>query len=273
MSTKENSSTLPQEVWQGICDDLLEHNLHLTLFRMPDDELLDPNRMPKILREWMADGMIVDYTHDVPQGLYDVIESSALPAVYVNTDREFDCVKPDDFDAGYRATKLLVDMGHCQVLYADFHNIMVEGKTHYSAWERLAGYKRAMIDSHLDPSVIDGGGEGPRKAIAETLNGGAPPTAVVCYGDLDAEYFVLAAAYAGLLIPRDLSIVTFGAKSCRFGGSEYSHFTIPEYEMGRRACAILRSKIASGMEQHTVESLPFGFVTGETVAVVQKKVK
>ncbi len=45
-------------MWDGIHDELAAHNLHLTMTRLPDERLTDEGVVPKLLREWMADGLL-----------------------------------------------------------------------------------------------------------------------------------------------------------------------------------------------------------------------
>ena len=51
----------------------------------------------------MADGMIVNYTHEIPQPMLDVIRAHHTPAVWLNAKLASDCVYPDDLGAAQQA--------------------------------------------------------------------------------------------------------------------------------------------------------------------------
>lgn len=240
LSTNVNASDLPQLLWQGIFDDQIEHDNHLTLFRLPDDAMTDPVTLPKILRERIAEGMIIDYTYSIPPQLVEIIEANDLPAVWLNTNRDTDSVRPDDLAGSRLATKTLIDLGHRRIAYIDLYVLGSHKEMHYSAHERLDGYEVEMAG--LAKRIVLY--EGDRKdRIRELLTGPNPPTAVLCYGSLDAEVVMYVAHGLGINIPGDLSVLTFGPRRCRVADTDVAHVVVPEYEVGRRASEMLRRKI------------------------------
>jgi DNA-binding LacI/PurR family transcriptional regulator len=93
LSTRQFHSALPIGLMEGIHDGLAERNLHLTFARVPDEKLTDEQEVPKFLREWMADGMIVNYTHDFPVRLLTLINEHEMPSIWTNAKLDADCVR------------------------------------------------------------------------------------------------------------------------------------------------------------------------------------
>ena len=153
LSTDEFRSNLPQRMWDGIHDELAAHNMHLTLARLPDEKLTDEGEAPKILREWMADGMLIDYTHRIPHKMLELIRANQMPAIWINSQQDTDCIYPDDREAAVRLTRHLLELGHTRVLYLDVTNDLNDAFGHYSVRERIAGYREVMRDAGLAPRI------------------------------------------------------------------------------------------------------------------------
>src|SRR5215470_8292138 len=83
-SKQQTHSHIPPGLLDGLDDALAQHDMHLTVSRLTDEELTSDGFVPKVLRESMADGMIVNYTHDIPQAMLDLIHAHHAPAVWLN---------------------------------------------------------------------------------------------------------------------------------------------------------------------------------------------
>lgn len=256
LSTTPSRSTLPGSLYEGIDDALAEHDLHLTLARVSDEKLKSEEAVPKILREWMADGLLVNYNYDIPAPFLETINDTRIPSVWINTKQEANAVWPDDFAAGKSATEQLLALGHRRIAYAINEN--AEG--HYSATDRRNGYQAAMAAAGLSPQVLrfptpdipgarttvvppDGWEAGSPIWRAE----GAPlrPTAVVAYMPYIANFFVFLAATHGLQAPEDFSIVTFSEQRADDSGVLVTSWRIPVYQVGQEAVRMLLSRLAS----------------------------
>ena len=206
-------------------------DVSLVLARLPDDQLVSDVFVPKVARELLADGLIIDYDTNLPNRLLELIADHQLLAVWINSRQGETSVRPDDLQAGEDATQCQINHGHTRILYVDFfleHHSWI----HYSRKDRLAGYRTAMAraglkqlealpDFPVDPSAY-------AKQTIERLK----PTAVIGYGEYETSACMLAALRAGLDIPRDLSLVTFGA-SPQFIGMEIASWIVPQLDIGR----------------------------------------
>lgn len=270
LSTKPAVSVLPSQVWEGICDELARQNLHLSLFRLPDEELTDIKRLPKILREWMADGMLIDYTHNIPSDLKAVIDNYALPAIWINSKQEYDCVRPDDVGAGVAATNYLLGLGHRRIAYVHLDWVPKEDLEHYSVLDRYEGYLQAMNAVGATPQSFFAR-EVPREEHALLIesflqDSQERPTAIITYDS--AQSVLWATAHMGLEVPRDLSLINLSADLVCCGGTRVTAYAVPEHEIGRCASVMIQEKIAAPHFQQPSQVLPFTLFEGNSTAPV-----
>src|SRR5215475_10876419 len=94
-SRQSTHSYVPPRLLDGLDDELSLHNMHLTVSRLTDEELSSDETIPKVLREHTADGIIVNYTHEIPESMLKLIRDHHAPAVWVNAKLDSDCVYPE----------------------------------------------------------------------------------------------------------------------------------------------------------------------------------
>jgi DNA-binding LacI/PurR family transcriptional regulator len=273
LSTDRGRSNLPGKLLDGIHDALAERELHLTLVKLPDEKLTGAGFVPRILREWSCDGLLVNYTDRIPQRMIDEIDASGHLAIWVNTKRDVDCVHPDDEQFGRSATEHLLRLGHRRIAYFDVTIGWARlSQAHYSRRDRQRGYEAAMRGAGLTPRVVrhqrDVGREGVIEAYRELLEPADRPEGIVFYGPPPAA-FVHVLGQLSLRVPRDVSHITFGESSQPFLDMSQTMIMLPERQVGLRAVELLVNKIEGG-EQHRekhVESVPvpsFRLIEGET---------
>lgn len=268
LGTRDGCSTLPPDLLNGIHDGLAAHDLNLMVVRLPDERLTDADYVPRILRETASDGLLIDYTHDIPLLMLDLIAQAKLPAVWINVKREHDCVHPDDFAAAKQATQRLLASGRRRVAWADFSNLDPDHR-HYSAADRRAGYAAAMIDAGLTPRFatelnphqpgVD------RECGAQAiLSDPDRPDALVCYADTTAAAFIHAAQRLGINIPGELSLLSFDPSVSPLLYPRLSTMLLPSRAVGEQAVAMLQQRIH---HPHPVPAVtvPFTYEAGETV--------
>lgn len=251
MSNREYHSSLPPRLLDGIHDGLAERGMHLTIAQMPDAKLEDDQFVPKFLKEWMADGLIINYTHDLPPRLVKLIQEHGIPSIWTNNKMEADCVFPDDFGAGKAAAERLLAEGHRRIAF-----VSEIDSTHYSRADRIAGYEAAMRDAGAASVVIHslpGWGEWP-DAWQEI-------TAFIAYGDGDAHRALVRARLGGLRIPEELMVTTFVSQNSTVEdtatGLPLPCWELPHYQTGRDAVEMLLLKIAEPNQAIPPRTLPF----------------
>ncbi|MEM1210730.1 MAG: LacI family DNA-binding transcriptional regulator [Planctomycetota bacterium] len=218
---------------RGIHERLAMKKLHFTAAMVPDRRLCDAGDLPMLLRELTADGLLIDYIQDVPPAMADAIANSRVPAVWLNTKRDFNCVHPDDVAGSRLATQHLLSRGHTRIALA-----LLTHSKHYSLADRIEGYSDAMVDAGLAPAVFypDSAPASYRMEIAlEYLKSDERPTAIVANGAGAALPFAYAAASLGLSVGTDLAIVTMGGHMDVSLGFEMTTVQLPFAEVGHAA--------------------------------------
>jgi LacI family transcriptional regulator len=268
----------------GLDEALAERDMHLTVARLTDEELVSPDILPKVMRESMSDGMIVNYTHNIPARMRELIRANKVPAVWVNAKLGEDCVHPDDFGAALSTTRRLIAMGHRRIALLHlispgsfFRGPFEEEKKkfHFSEIDRAGGYLAAMAEAGLAPRIMDHDRfvtddkqmDACRALLAGTDGkGGNRPTAVIVYSDRDLSMLMCAAMEARLEVPRDLSVLAFFPIEVWVAGKYVSPIAVPTAEIGRRAVAMLTRKIAAPDIACAPEAVPYEADFGATVA-------
>ena len=230
----------------GIEAELHRHDHKLVMSTVSDDRLTGDGKLPRLLREWSVDGLLVNYTHSQPGDVHAALTANRVPAVWVNSKFKTDCVYPDDYEAAYRATQRLLELGHKRIA---FHTC-VENK-HYSMSDRRAGCDDAMSSAGLRlirlPVIRPHSHDDRLEAARRILGVPNRATAIVSYGGASEILPVYEAARElGLSVPRDLSLVGFADGKIDEIGRTIASMRIPTYEVGEIAAGMLLAKIRSG---------------------------
>jgi len=254
MSTDAGRSYLSSRLLDGLHDELAAADMHLTVAKVPDFRLSNQDYVPKILRTLTADGMLINYTHHLPEHLVEIVDERKFPAIWMNTRRDHDAVYPNNFDAAREATQRLISQGHRRIAYMD----LCAGREdlpghHFSAIDRLAGYSQAMRSAGLEaqdvrPEESCVRYEQELEFAREFLRRPNRPTALVCYFAIFTPALMRAASDLGLRVPHDLSIVTFAGEAFREQGLMVSAMLEPHYRLGQEAVRLLRQKIDDPQE-------------------------
>ena len=145
------------------------------------------------------------------------------------------CLRINDFEGAYNATKYLIDYGHRRIVH-------ITGLlSHQDAAERLAGYRQALQDSGLqvdDNLVIEGdfSEKSGLLAVQSLLLRGQTFSAIFAANDQVAYGVRLGLFRQGLRVPDDISIIGFDDQP----GSAYmipplTTVRFPAVEMGQVA--------------------------------------
>jgi len=249
MSTDAGRSYLSSRLLDGIHDELAAADMHLTVAKVPDFRLSNQDYVPKILRTLTADGMLINYTHHLPEHLVEIVDERKFPAIWMNTRRDHDAVYPNNFDAAREATQRLLSLGHRRIAYMD----LCAGREdvaghHFSAIDRMAGYSQAMRTAGLEPWEVRPESscvryEDELQFAREFLRRPNRPTALLCYFAIFTPALMRAATELGLRVPQDLSIVTFAGEAFREQGLLVSAMLEPHYRLGQEAVRLLNRKI------------------------------
>lgn len=269
-SDPSGRSVLSESMLRGILSALGRHNMHLTVEAAPDEDLTAEGFVPKLLREIMSDGLLINYSAKIPQQMIELISRLNVPAVWLNSKQKADCVYPDEFQGASRAARELVAHGHRRIAFVDFAHRLNEDSWHYSNIDRFDGYASVMkeigqsaqcVGSHEE--MVQGLGLERLTALLQSPN---RPTAILAYRPHEANMAVVAAALSGLRVPRDLSLVTFCTTVSQEMGVPLATVHIPESLMGQEGVEMLRRRIEQQGQPQPPLALAMEFSEGQSIA-------
>jgi LacI family transcriptional regulator len=250
----------------AIQEELIARDWHLMAGLIHDGDGSN-GRVPKLLSEWLADGLLISYPTAMPDRLLEVITLHSIPSVWINSKLSQDCVYPDDFNSLKFGTEQLLASGHRRVLYLH----LAWPSPHYSVADRHAGYCAAMGGAGLQPWAMRVGMElvEPVDEVALvrrvlSLPAGERPTAVVTYGESEAKLLLYQAATLGVRVPQDLSLLAVRPHRMPEFGVDLSTLELPGGEVGHAAVQMLVRKIDDPAVMLPAEGIPHKFHAGGT---------
>jgi LacI family transcriptional regulator len=271
LSSQRGNSYLPPQLLSGLYDSLVQKDMTLMVCSLPDEELSDTGVLPKILRERMCDGMLIDYNKRIPESMVTTIERHQIPSIWINSKRDADCVYPDDFGAGMQATSTLLEMGHRRIAYVDMATPYPDDpQQHYSRRDRRSGYLAKMQEVGLEAQVWDANMSGADQVgfCKAKLTSEERPTAIVGYATWAMEAALHAAIGLGFKLPAELSLITFGPEQVDFMCQKMTMFLEPQYAVAEAATEMVLKKIAEPTKLLAPQSLQFIFEEGNSATPV-----
>jgi LacI family transcriptional regulator len=270
-STDARLSYLPRPLLDGIVGEVERHEMHLVMASLPNEKLTSRGYVPQILREYMSDGLLINYQYEIPQEMSALIEQYRIPSVWINSKRPTDGVYLDEYGASRRAGQMLLGLGHRRIGYVDYSASRDElAKAHYSVIDRQAGCEDVLREANVPLRVFRGERHvrGPSRLdfTRRWMRDPDRPTAVVCYAAGSATQIAIAAAELGLSIPRDLSIIAFDAVGSAEVGLALTIFRLLLSRMGQAAVRMLVDKLAEPDREPPSQAIAHELVEGESVA-------
>lgn len=253
LSTSHSRSLLPGPLLDGILDCADAHDLHLTVSQLPDAKLQSGAEVPKILRQWLVDGLLINYNSEIPEPMLDLLSRDDTPAIWINSKQPADCVHPDDLGAARIATERLIALGHRRIAYAIYASW-----NHYSASDRSIGYTLAMSAAGLPAEIITADLHMPElvEHAAQRLRKPDAPTAILLYAPRTLSAFHKAARNLGL-DPGQITLAVFNDRVFEDADTQFPTFVIPERAMGEAAVNMLVKRIADPAKHLPPLALPF----------------
>lgn len=275
LSTDVGKSALSHDLLDSIHDALAEREIRLVISKLPDAQLTSKEVLPTILQEWSCDGLLINYTDRVPPQMEHLLEMYQIPSVWINRRQEADCVYYDDCGGARMAAEYLIGLGHRRIAYLDF--VAPSDAIHYSRQDRYEGYAQAMAAAGLEPTgrnAFAGVAISDRlDAITRLLQSGKRPSALMSYDAGDRMLY--AAACAGLRVPEDISLMSFGlhhappraqARGESYIGRSVGLARIPSEKAGRQAVAMLLNRIEEPQAKVPPVVVPLELEPGDTCA-------
>jgi len=279
MSTHPGRSYLPRDLLLGIESAVAARGSHLLFTHLEDEQLEHADTMPRVLREWSCDGLLLNYHFGIPAALLTHVERHAIPVVWVNADLPQDAVRHDDRAAGILATRHLLDLGHRRIAYADlnFEIARRDGPLHYSRTERRDGYRAAMAAAGLRTEELRDGLPMVGAAIVETvvrrLRGPGRPTAFVLHSQSSLSLFQGACQLSALKVPADLSVVPICNENevPAWGTLSTTTVGLRQHDLGTGAVDMLWQRMAAADSHLPARTVAPDLAARETSATLPRR--
>lgn len=242
---------------EGIYTALTRLNLALRVCTIPSLDYSQQDSIHALLQNLPVDGLLVNYTHRCPPELESILDRFNIPAVWLNTKRAVNCVRPDDAGAGAAGVQCLHSLNHRNIGYLT--NKPTPEK-HYSLFDRQSGYQQAMEQHGLSPNVLQLEKEDCKHealpAIEAWLDAAPGLTAVLTQSRAEANLLFAAAYRRGCRVPGNLSILAMETETTGNIGIDVDQILIPTQQVGARSLEVLHQLIEGVADQFPEEVLP-----------------
>jgi LacI family transcriptional regulator len=270
MSTDPFAAALAPAAEQMIRTTLSAHDLTMVVGEVPDEKLTSRQHLPRIIREWSVDGLLINYGFHVPQQMHQLVDRYRLPSIWINSKHDHDCVYPDDFGGARLGTEYLLKQGHKRISY-----IGPDHGDHYSRLDRVDGYLAAMAAAGLTPHVAstpEDDAQGDMEAHLSLFHGKNRATAIITNRPM--EIALVAALQSGLRLGRDVSLVGIADTYTGMGDVfEPTIARLPTHEMGRAAVMQVMAKIAGPRQLLPPIALEYDMRAGNTTGPPPQQIR
>ena len=259
---------MPPHLMDGIADCASRHQQMVSIARLSAEEFTEGAKLPTILNSSAADGLLINYTHQWPDELEQVLERQGKPAVWLNVKRKHNCVHFADREATRDACQRLIELGHKRIVFLQGNGKITGPKVHYSSKDRIAGYQYAMKQAGLEPRIfnedlnyhnaVDSG------PLYDLFANKQRPSAIIsnAYG----EAACAAAMRHGLSVPNDCCIINFNRLSTgTAAGLPIAGLQIPQKELGIAGVNMLLELIESGDKERSAEKIKIPFTREQLI--------
>ncbi len=163
-----------------------------------------------LLLERRVDGVLVASTGaDLP--IYAELHHHHIPAVFIDRrpPRPWGpVVETDNVQAGYAATRYLLDRGHTRIAILGRHQALS------TVTGRFAGYRQALVEAGIAPDeslsvTVDSRQEAALQGARALLTRPAPPTALIAANHVMTLGVVAAVQALGVRCPQEISLIAF----------------------------------------------------------------
>lgn len=262
----------PYGYMAGAHDVAEEHAFRMTLIRLPRNADDIGKAMPSVFSERNLDALVIESYNELADQIYERIQVSRMPVVFVNDRHETNSVYVDDEWGAIQITNHLLERGYRKIAYVQ--RTTVDGppvaKMHHSAADRVRGFRKAMRKAGREAECLTVRTcevVGPEVDLsAAEWQAISQHDAVIAYDDDLANLIARTAYGKRKRVPDSLAIAGFNgdyASLCSW--QRLTTVRIPSYEMGRRA-AEMAFELVGGAPGAALPSSVFrpSLVEGET---------
>jgi len=194
-----------------------------------------------------VDGLLISLTEQTDDAsIFETVKKQGIPLVFFDRVVEgvgFSTVTADDEKGTYDAISQIINSGYTKIAHLAGYDFTSIGN------KRLNGFQKAMSDNGLetpDSWIIKTGfsEEDGYKGFMKLFRSGKLPEVIYAVTYPVALGVILAAQEAGISIPNDMQVVSFGGSIYnRFVNPSISYIDQPSEEIGRKATELLLHEI------------------------------
>lgn len=192
---------------QGVERECARRGYHLFLSALEPEQAAQPQTF-SLVQSRRVDGLILAGP-DIPARFILALHAQGLPIVLVDnvlSETPINAVLGDDIGGAYAATRHLIGHGYPVIACVSGPHGWVSSR------ERTAGYRRALLEAGMTPQVVamdETTRESGQAAMAQLLDGAAPPSAVFAINDAMALGVMQAVETSGRHVPDDVAVIGF----------------------------------------------------------------
>lgn len=256
------------DAFNGIRKAAEEHG-HTVLYLGNDsNDESRPLSLPLGIRD--IDGLVYIVTSVPNRKFLREMKRRSMPLVMMDSaapEFKIDSVLIDNVSGSKHSVQRLIDCGHRRIAFLN--------STHgQSAAERLAGYREALAAAGIafDPKLVTNSlptVESGRDAMQRVLKQQQQPMAAFAFSDFHALGAILAVETAGLSVPNDFSVASFGNEAGAFAdamGKRLATTDVNMVEMGRASTEQLLNRIGGFAGPPQTVRMKCGWIEGNTIA-------
>ena len=258
----------PAMLW-ALERELLHLDLPLVIGQLPDEKLTNPKMMPRLLREWSVDGLLINYTAHAPEKMISLLSEFHLPSVWLNIRLRYNCVFPEERAAMRATTEKLLSLGHRRIA---FLGVPPTPNSHFSVRDRQEEFLRVMSSANATPQLVLCDENADLLQVSgELLKHRDRPTAIITCGRREATVVIVAASRLGLELPRDLSLIVVRDENDLIGGIDVTTSFIPVFGLAACAVSMLLRRIVNPQIEEPAQGVSFHEHVGATCAPPKKR--
>lgn len=256
------------EMVNGIAVEARKYKYTLILYVLKDEYVEESEMLSEVVAS-QADGIL--YMNDeINEGQYNTLnkirEDYGVPIVLANTlypyDNRLTTVSIDYFNAGYEATKKLIEEGRKNIY------MLTTARKYMVNDLKEAGYTKAINEAGLELNIFRTSGDITVNTIhfnelfketSKKLDG------VVAVRDSIAVSFINSMIEKGKKIPKDISVFGFqNTKYASLSRPKLSCVDIPIIDIGAKAMSLLKKEIDGEIIEQKFNVLPHNIILRET---------
>lgn len=241
-TAKLGQARFPEGYLSGFSEAADERKYQVSLITIIRKQGSFNKSIPAVLSMKSLDALVIASYSELTREIHDELIGTDLPLVYLNDRHEKNSVYLDEIHGGRTMTEHLIGRGYRRIVFA--MRVPANGMTvddlHYSAHDRIEGYRQAMEEAGLEPDVrcvpmIDAVAPNQRMDDGWLLRGGLPD-AVFAYDDDFANTIGRALYRRNIRVPHDVALAGYnGGYGSWSSWSPLTTMEIPTIEMGRAA--------------------------------------